>query len=62
MVHNLTIPWYSCSPDFTPLDFFFRGVVKDIVYWEKVQNVNEVPNRIIGDAKCVTNEVLANAW
>jgi hypothetical protein len=46
----------------TLLDIFFWGFVEDIVYDEKVQNVNELRDRIVRAAECVTNEVLASKW
>jgi len=46
----------------TPLDFFFWEVCKDTVYHEKMQNVNEIYNRLIKVVECITNEMLANTW
>jgi hypothetical protein len=57
-----SISWSPCSPDVAPLDFFFWGFVKDIVYCEKVQNVNELHDKIIRTAECITNDMLANTW
>jgi hypothetical protein len=45
----------------TPLDFLHWGFVKGIVYCEKVQNVNELHERIIRTAECITNGML-NTW
>jgi predicted DNA-binding ribbon-helix-helix protein len=42
------------------LDFFFWGFVKNIAYREKLQTVNELCDRIVSAAECVTNEVLAS--
>jgi len=53
------IPWFAHSPVFSPLDFFFWGFVKDIDYHEKVQNVNEVHDRIVRGADDITDKVLA---
>ena len=36
------IPWPSRSPDITPLGFFLRGYVKDIVYRTKVIDINDL--------------------
>jgi hypothetical protein len=41
------IPWPLHSPDLNLLDFFLEGFVKDTVYGEKVQNVNELHDRIV---------------
>jgi hypothetical protein len=38
-----------------PFWIFLWGFVKDIVYHEEVQNVNEFCDRIGRTAKCVTN-------
>jgi hypothetical protein len=55
------------DPSFSRFDssgFFLLGgglgVVKEILYCEKVQNVNELHDRIIRDAECGTNKILAN--
>jgi len=50
------------SPDLTPLTYFSWGNVKDIVYREKVQNVNKLCDRIVRAAECITNEMLTNTW
>jgi hypothetical protein len=50
------------SPELTPLDIFFCGFVKDIVYCERMQNVNELCDKIVRAAVCVTSEMLANTW
>jgi hypothetical protein len=55
------IPWSPRSPDLTHLDFFW-GFVKDILCRKKVQNVNELRDRIVRAAKCVTNEMLTSMW
>jgi len=52
---------HSLAPhptDLTPLDFLFWGVVRDIVYREKMQNVNELCDRIFRAKECITNEML----
>jgi hypothetical protein len=48
------IPLLPHSPDLTPLGFSFWRFVKDNVYCEKVKNVNEMLNRIVRAAECVT--------
>jgi hypothetical protein len=35
----------------------FLGVIKDIVYREKLQNVNELRDGIVRAAKCVTKQM-----
>jgi hypothetical protein len=43
-----------------PLNFLFWKFVKDIADRKKAQNVNELRDRIVRAAECVTNEMLAN--
>jgi hypothetical protein len=38
------------------------GFVKRTVYRENVQNMNELCDRIVRAAECVTNEVLVSTW
>jgi hypothetical protein len=54
------IPWPPHSPDLTLLDYFFCGFVMNFFYCEKVQNLNELPDRTVRAAECFTNEILAN--
>jgi hypothetical protein len=61
------IPWSPPPPSFSRFDFsaefFFWGLsVKDTVYGEKVPNMNELRDRIVRAAECVTNEILASTW
>jgi len=56
------ILWSPCSPDLSPLDFFFLGIVKDIVFHEKVQNMNGLCDIIVRIAECVTSEMLVVTW
>jgi hypothetical protein len=42
--------------------FFLWEFVHDIVYREKVQNVNELCDRIVRAAQCVSNKMLASTW
>ena len=37
-----SIEWPPCSPDLTPMDFFFWGVVKNKVYEKNPKTVNEL--------------------
>jgi len=48
--------------NFIPLDYFFWGFVKDIVYHEKVWNMNEFCGRIIRAAEYITSEITPNTW
>lgn len=40
------VSWPARTPDMTPLDFFLWGAVKDKVYKERPNNVEELKNRI----------------
>jgi hypothetical protein len=39
--------WPPRSPDLTPLDFFARGFIKDVVYSRKVRDLADLRQRII---------------
>jgi hypothetical protein len=41
--------------------FFIFGFVKDCVYWEMVQNSNEVRERTVGATQCITNKTSSTA-
>jgi hypothetical protein len=36
--------------------------MKDIVYHKKVQNEDQLCDRIVRGAECITSEMLANTW
>ena len=40
------IPWPPRSPDFSPLDFFLWGYIKNTVYAEKIRNIQHLQDRI----------------
>ncbi|KAJ4444733.1 hypothetical protein ANN_06530 [Periplaneta americana] len=47
------LEWPARSPDLTSLIFFFWGYIKNLVYEEKIENVEHLKNRIIeACAKC----------
>lgn len=50
--------WPARSPDLTPLDTFFWGHVKSIVYRTPVQNVQDLINRIRAAAQTVDENML----
>jgi hypothetical protein len=45
------------SPDLTPLQFCFLGSVKDTIY---LKEMNELRERIVQIAGCITNKIFAN--
>ena len=54
--------WPLRSPDLTPLDFFARGFIKDVVYRRKVRDLADLRQRIIEAVEVVTAHVLINTW
>ena len=40
------IDWPARSPDLTPMDFFFWGVLEDKVYSQKPRSVDDLKNYI----------------
>lgn len=41
------IDWPARSPDLTPMDFFFWGHIKELVYAHRIQSVKDLKQRII---------------
>lgn len=56
------IAWPPRSPDLTPLDFFLWGYVKNIVYSEKIRNIDHLRQRILVAVASVTPVMLTNTW
>lgn len=50
--------WPPRSPDLTPLDFFFWGHLKNLVYLTPVNNINDLRNRIMESAATVNENTL----
>jgi len=44
------------------VDCFLLEFIKDIIFHEKVQNVNELHDRIVRAAECVTNKMLSSTF
>lgn len=59
---NGPIMWPPRSPDLTPLDFFFWGYVKNLVYAEKIRDLQHLRERIYAAITTVTPEMLQNTW
>lgn len=51
------VPWPPRSPDLNPMDFFFWGYLKTLVYKDSVNNVEELRQRIIN---CC--EIIRRKW
>lgn len=56
------IPWPPRSPDITPLDFFLWGYVKDRVFAKKVQDIEELKNRVREVIGSITPAMLRKTW
>jgi len=54
--------WPPRSPDLTPLDFFARGFIKDVVYSRKVRDLADLRQRIIEAVELITHHTLINTW
>jgi hypothetical protein len=50
------IPWPPRSCDYTPLDFYLWSDVKQKVYAQRSQNVNELTQRIFAAFKEIDND------
>lgn len=56
------ILWPPRSPDLTVLDFFFWGFVKNIVYVEKIRDLQHLKDRICAAIETVMPEMLSHVW
>jgi hypothetical protein len=56
------IAWPPRSPDLTPLDFFFWGYVKNIVYQVKINDLQHLKGRIRDAVATVTPNMLQATW
>lgn len=58
---NGPVRWPPRSPDLTPLDFFFWGFIKDNLYKEKSNNINELRQKFTECVNSVSNIHIRNA-
>jgi len=56
------IPWSPRSPDLSPLDFFLWGYIKNIVYAEKIRNIQHLQERITSAIETVTRDMIQKTW
>jgi hypothetical protein len=56
------INWPQRSPDLTPMDLFFWGYIKDIVYRERVESLPDLRRRITAAIAAVPVDVLSRVW
>ncbi|GBL96142.1 hypothetical protein AVEN_104363-1 [Araneus ventricosus] len=54
--------WPPRSPDLTPLDFYLWGNVKQHVYSERINNFNNLKQRITDVIHSVAPDVLIRVW
>jgi Helix-turn-helix domain (DUF4817) len=55
------ILWPARSPDITPLDFFIWGYIKDKVYSDTPQNVDDLKQRIREACEAIRPQMIENA-
>ena len=56
------IPWPPQSPDLSPLDFFLWGYITNIVYAEKINNIQHLQERITSAIETVTRDMIQKTW
>ena len=56
------IPWPPRSPDLSPLDFFLWGYIKNIVYAEKIRNIQQLQERITSAIETVIRDMIQKPW
>ena len=56
------IPWPPRSPDLSPLDFSLWGYIKNIVYAEKIRNIQHLQERITSTIETVTRDMIQKTW
>ena len=56
------IPWPPRSPDLSPFDFFLWGYIKNIVYAEKIRNIQHLQERITSAIENVTRDMIQKTW
>ena len=56
------IPWPPRSTDLSPLDFFLWGYITNIVYAEKIRNIQHLQERITPAIETVTRDMIQKTW
>ena len=56
------IPWPPRRPDLSPLDFFLWGYTKNIVFAEKIRNIQHLQERITSAIETVTRDMIQKTW
>ena len=52
------IPWPPRSPDLSPIGFFLRRYIKNIVYAEKIRNIQHLQDRITSTIETETRDMI----
>lgn len=55
-----SIEWPARSPDLTPMDFFYWGHLKNKVFKNKSESVNQLKEKIIFESRLITPLMLEN--
>jgi len=56
------ITWQPRSPDLSTLNFFLWGYIKNIVYAEKIRNIQHLQERITSAFETVTRDMIQKTW
>jgi len=56
------IPWPPRSPDLSPLGLFLWGYIENIVYAEKIRNIQHLQDRITSTIETVTRDTIQKTW
>ena len=56
------IPWPPRSPDLSPLHVFLWGYIKNIVYAEKIRNIQHLQERTTSAIETVTRDMIQKTW
>jgi len=56
------IPWPPRSPDLSPLEFFPWRYIKNIVYAEKIRNIQHLQERITSAIETLTRDMIQKTW
>jgi len=59
---GVPIPWPTRRPDLPPLDFSLWGYIKNIVYAEKIRNIQHLQDRITSAIETVTRDMIQKTW
>jgi hypothetical protein len=54
--------WLPCSLELTPLDFFLGSYVKDKVYSQRFNSLDELKAQITAPIANVENDMLQRIW